>query len=70
VCDAVSPSGAAFGVAGLEDHLRTVGGLDADATVASVFDVVERFAGGAAQEDDITVALVRYRRPSRNRPAA
>jgi sigma-B regulation protein RsbU (phosphoserine phosphatase) len=69
VCDAVSPSGAAFGTAGLERHLGAVGRLAADAVVASVFEVVERFAEGAPQEDDITVAMIRYHGPSRDRPA-
>ena len=70
VCDAVSPSGAAFGTTGLERHLATVGRLAADAVVASVFDVVERFAEGAPQEDDITVAMIRYHGPAQDRPAA
>jgi phosphoserine phosphatase RsbU/P len=61
VCDAVSPSGASFGTDGLERHLGVVGRLAADAIVASVFEAVERFAVGAPQEDDITVAVVRYR---------
>jgi serine phosphatase RsbU (regulator of sigma subunit) len=71
VCDAVSPSGANFGTSGLERHLDAVGQQDADAIVASVFDVVERFAEGAPQEDDITVAVVRYHGPPPgDRPAA
>ncbi len=70
VCDAISPSGAAFGITGLERHLATVGRLSADAVVASVFEVVERFAEGAPQEDDITVAMIRYHGPARDGPPA
>jgi phosphoserine phosphatase RsbU/P len=68
VCDAVSPSGARFGTAGLEHHLGAIGRLDADAIVASVFHVVEHFAEGAAQEDDITVAVIRYHGPPQDWP--
>jgi phosphoserine phosphatase RsbU/P len=69
VCDAVSPSGASFCTAGLERHLSTVGRLSAEEVVASVFEVVERFAEGAPQEDDITVVMIRYHGPSRDRLA-
>ena len=70
VCDAVSPSGARFGTSGLEHHLGTAGHLDADAIVASVFGAVERYAEGAPQEDDITVAVVRYQGQPQDSPAA
>jgi sigma-B regulation protein RsbU (phosphoserine phosphatase) len=67
VCDALSPSGAAFGTSGLERHLGAVGRLAADAVVASVFEMVERFAEGAPQEDDVTVVVIRYHGPPRDR---
>ena len=59
--DAVNPTGASFGVDGIERHLQTVSGLGAEAIVASLFETIETFAGDAAQEDDITVAVLRYR---------
>lgn len=64
VTDAVSPSGQSFGAASLERHLREAGGLDADALVASLFRAIESFAGHAAQEDDITIAVLRRDRDS------
>jgi len=64
VCDAVNPAGAAFGTAGLEQRLRAAGSLGAEAIVSGVFEAVERFAGDASQEDDITVAVIRYAGPS------
>ena len=60
VCDAIDSSGAAFGTARLEHHLRAVAGQQADGMVESVFQAVEAFAGNAPQEDDITVAVIRY----------
>jgi serine phosphatase RsbU (regulator of sigma subunit) len=66
----VSPAGADFGTTGLERHLGATSRLEADALVASVFDAVETFAGGAPQEDDITVAVIRYHGPPGDRPAA
>lgn len=61
VCDAIDPGGAVFGTAGLEQHLRAVGRQPADLIVEGVFQAVEAFAGGNPQEDDITVAVVRYK---------
>jgi phosphoserine phosphatase RsbU/P len=61
VCDAVDPTGSAFGTTGLEQHLRAVAGQQADRIVEGVFQAVETFAGGAGQEDDITVVVIRYR---------
>ena len=60
VCDAIDPGGASFGTAGIERHLRTAAGLPAGRIVDGVFEAVEAFAGSAAQEDDITVLVVRY----------
>jgi serine phosphatase RsbU (regulator of sigma subunit) len=59
VSDAVNPAGVRFGIAGLERHLYEAGGLGAEALVASLFGAIETFTGDAAQEDDITVAVVR-----------
>ncbi len=61
VCDAVGPDGSRFGTAGLERHLRAVGRQHSASLVDGVFRAVEAFAGGAPQEDDITVAVVRYK---------
>jgi sigma-B regulation protein RsbU (phosphoserine phosphatase) len=61
VCDATDASGAAFGTAGLERRLVELAPLgDACTVVDSVFEAVTAFAGSAPQEDDITVAVVRY----------
>jgi sigma-B regulation protein RsbU (phosphoserine phosphatase) len=59
VSDAVNQAGASFGVDGLEGHLRKAGALGAEAIVSSLFNAIEAFAGDAAQEDDITVAVLR-----------
>jgi len=59
VTDAVNPEGASFGVDGLERHLREAGVLQAEDLVASLFGAIETFAGDAAQEDDITIAVLR-----------
>jgi phosphoserine phosphatase RsbU/P len=60
VGDAVNPGGAAFGTAGLEAYLRGAAQERADAIVDGLFRAVESFAGHAAQEDDITVAVIRF----------
>lgn len=60
VTDAVSPSGESFGTTKLERYLREAGRLKAEALVGSLFGAIETFAGNAAQEDDITVAVLRY----------
>jgi hypothetical protein len=52
---------ARFGTDGLERHLHKVAGLGANAIVASLFETIEGYAGGAGQEDDLTVAVLRYR---------
>jgi sigma-B regulation protein RsbU (phosphoserine phosphatase) len=59
VSDAVNPEGLSFGVAGIEQHLRGARGLDAEALVAGLFGAIETFTRDAAQEDDITVAVLR-----------
>jgi sigma-B regulation protein RsbU (phosphoserine phosphatase) len=59
VSDAVNPEGASFGTDGVERHLREAGRLGAEAIVSSLFDAIEAFTGDAAQEDDITVAVLR-----------
>jgi serine phosphatase RsbU (regulator of sigma subunit) len=61
VSDAVNPAGESFGIDGLERRMRTVVNLGSEAIVSNLFDAIEAFAGGAAQEDDITVAVLRYR---------
>jgi len=61
VCDAVDARGAAFGNRGLERCLAELGPLPASELVAGVFGAVDAFAGDTAQEDDITVAAIRYR---------
>jgi serine phosphatase RsbU (regulator of sigma subunit) len=60
VCDALDPNGVAFGTAGLERHLRTAARRPAGEIVDGVFQAVQAFAGSAAQEDDITVVVIRY----------
>jgi len=61
VCDAIDEAGQRFGTSGLERALGEIASLPADAVVQHLCDAVIRFAGSAPQEDDITVALVRYR---------
>jgi serine phosphatase RsbU (regulator of sigma subunit)/pSer/pThr/pTyr-binding forkhead associated (FHA) protein len=61
VCDAIDEAGHRFGASGLERALGQIGSLPADAVVQHLCDSVTGFAGNAPQEDDITVALVRYR---------
>jgi serine phosphatase RsbU (regulator of sigma subunit) len=64
VCDALNVRGQAFGSRGIEHFLAAHAAPEpADDLVADLFDVVNRFAGAAPQEDDITVAVVRYRGP-------
>ncbi len=60
VTDAVDPGGASFGLEGLERQVGAVAKQDAEAIVGSLFNTIEAFARGAAQEDDITVAVLRY----------
>jgi sigma-B regulation protein RsbU (phosphoserine phosphatase) len=60
VCDAVDRTGLAFGTTGLEACLRKVASARPDGLVSEVFGAIERFADGAAQADDITVAVLRY----------
>ncbi len=61
VCDAINAERCSYGTAGLEACLRQLGAAPADAIVRRVCESVAVFAGGAPQEDDITVAAVRYR---------
>jgi len=61
VCDAVDPAGQAFGTARIEEFLTAHHHVrPADALVQGLFDAVNAFAGNAPQEDDITVAVLRY----------
>ena len=69
VTDAVNPAGENFGIDGLERQMRAIAHLGAEAIVGKLFDAIEAFAGGAAQEDDITVAVLRYARPGVGRTA-
>jgi serine phosphatase RsbU (regulator of sigma subunit) len=61
VCDAVDPAGRAFGTASLEARLQDLACLPAGDIVHTMFATVDAFANRAPQEDDITVAVVRYR---------
>jgi phosphoserine phosphatase RsbU/P len=63
VGDAVNPGGAVFGTDGLEHHLRALARERPDVILDGLFHAVDAFAGQAAQEDDITVAVIRYRGP-------
>ncbi len=59
VCDAVDGTGGAFGVAGIERYLSEAGGASAGAILDGMLETLAAFAGGAAQEDDITVMVIR-----------
>jgi serine phosphatase RsbU (regulator of sigma subunit) len=61
VSDAVNPAGESFGIDGFERQLRAVADVGAEAIVSNLFAAIETFAGGAPQEDDITIAVLRYR---------
>jgi serine phosphatase RsbU (regulator of sigma subunit) len=62
VCDAVDALGASFDTERIEQFLSAYHSLrPADALVQGLFDAVDTFAGDAPQEDDITVAVIRYR---------
>ena len=64
VCDAIDPRGQSFGTDRIEQFLSLPpDGREADAVVQGLFDAVTAFAGEAPQEDDITVAVVRYQGP-------
>ena len=52
-----------FGVGRLKEALGAQMDLALGALQAGILDAVEKFAGGASQSDDITLLVVRYRRP-------
>jgi sigma-B regulation protein RsbU (phosphoserine phosphatase) len=60
VTDAMDAGGAMFGPERLLDAVSRAGGSDAYSLTQSVFSVVQEFARGAPQADDITVLTVRY----------
>ena len=72
VCDAIDPQRRAFGTSGIEATLQDVAVRAPGEIVAAMFEAIDAFAGGAAQEDDVTVAVLRYqgatpkRSPGRN----
>jgi sigma-B regulation protein RsbU (phosphoserine phosphatase) len=61
VCDAVDKDHRAFGTAAIEARLADLASRPAEEIVHAMFDTIDAFASGAPQEDDITVAVVRYR---------
>lgn len=61
VCDAVNPAGIAFADSRIEQCLAARATGSAADIVSGVFEAVDRFAGAAPQEDDITVVVIRYR---------
>jgi sigma-B regulation protein RsbU (phosphoserine phosphatase) len=61
VCDAIDPNGAVFGTARIEQYLKGAAERPVNELVDGLFQIVETYASGAAQEDDITVAVFRYR---------
>lgn len=60
-CDAVDPGHRSFGTAGIESRLQDLASRPAEAIVDAMFHAIDAFAGGAPQEDDITVGIIRYR---------
>ncbi len=61
VSDARDSAHRSFGIAGLEAYLRTAANRPVHDIVTGLCESIAAFAGGAPQEDDITVAAVRYR---------
>ncbi|GAB6041637.1 SpoIIE family protein phosphatase [Endothiovibrio diazotrophicus] len=59
VTEAMDPADAEFTEARLRDFLAARGGGEAERVTAELIETVERFAGGAAQSDDITVMYLR-----------
>lgn len=58
-----------FEVPRLIDAFGRYSGCSLDELKAGILDTVEKFSDGAKQSDDITLLLVRYRRPSGSVPA-
>jgi sigma-B regulation protein RsbU (phosphoserine phosphatase) len=61
VTEARAPDGALFGNARLHAVLEERSNRTADDVVRAVVAAVDRFAGAAPQEDDVTMLAVRWR---------
>ncbi len=59
VTEACNRTGEEWGEAGLLEVLQAVPALDAETQVAEVLDRLHRFTGGAGQEDDRTLVMLR-----------
>ncbi len=61
VCDAVNIARQTFGTKGIERQLADIADRPSQEIVNRMSHAIETFATGTAQEDDITIAVVRYR---------
>ena len=61
VTDARNVAGDLFGPDRLTRAVEQLAGQPAEAIVAGISDAVDAFEGGAAQEDDVTLMVLRYR---------
>ena len=59
--DARNPAGAQFGVERLEQTIADARGRSAEAIAAAIRAATDKFAAGAAPEDDLTLLVLRYR---------
>jgi sigma-B regulation protein RsbU (phosphoserine phosphatase) len=64
VTEAENPDHELFDVEGLTQALRGKSELAVEALQQSILDSVKAFTRGASQSDDITLLVVRYRKPS------
>jgi sigma-B regulation protein RsbU (phosphoserine phosphatase) len=65
VTDARDPGDAMFGQERLQEAVGSAASEGADAVTAAVLRLVEGFAAGAAQADDITILTLQHRPPAR-----